>query len=243
MFVTITDEMRKNLFVDGSILKRLRCSGGISHGILAGGVAMLVCAALVSALFFALDVMGGVFLFGGVCGFLGLIMVLIGRVLHNKRIRGYLDYYQKLSGLGTEELNLVDREIQEPGTILIGHPLPGKKKDYSLGCFITKHYLLAPLPGGDSYLRRIEDLAAAVYSNEVPGAFAYVPGLTFLAKNDEKPGYNSFLLEDECVEIMSVLKERNPKIITEQKFFYKGKQYDVMKEYKEVAQLFREVHG
>lgn len=173
MIVTITDEIRSNLTLDGSVLKRMRSAGGIAFGLLAGGVTLLISAVLVGGLFIALGVTRGGFMFGGVFFFPGLVLVIYGRNAHNRRIRGYLDYYQKVSRLGADDLNLADREILEPDTILIGHTLKGKRKDSSLGCFITKHFLIAPLPGGECYLRRIQDMAAAVYSNEVPGVCAY----------------------------------------------------------------------
>ncbi len=244
MIVTITDEMRGTLTHDGSFLKRLRCSGGLAHGLLAGGVTLLIFAILTGALFLAVGLTRGAFMFGAVLCIPGLVLIIYGRIAHNKRIREYMDYYLKVTGLGRDDLSLADREILEPDTILIGHPIKAiHKKDYSLGCFITKHFLIVPLPGGTCYLRRLQDLAAAVYSNEVPGVCGYVSGITFMAKNDELPGYDSFLPEDECMEVIRILKERYPRIITDQKFMYEGKQYDVMKDYLAVARLFREVHG
>lgn len=247
MNVPITDEMRRTLTRDGSVLKRLRSSGGIAQGILGGGVTLLIFAVLLSAFFLALGVPGGVRLFGIGLSIPGLILILYGRIAHTKRINEYLDYFRKESGLGIDEINQADREILEPGTVLIGHMIPIRgrrgKEESTLGCFITKNFLIVPLPGGTCYMRRIQDLAAAVYSDEVPGVCAYVSGITFLSKNDDTPGYDSFLTKDECMEIINVLHERNPRIIIDQKFLYDGKQYDVMKDYQVVAKLFREVHG
>lgn len=244
MAATITNEMRKTLTKDGSVLKRLRSAGGLPFALLASGILLLVIAALMGIPLLIAGMAGIALALAGAFVIPGLILVIYGIIAYNKRVQGYLAYYQKTTGLKADDLKLADREILEPGTVLISHPLKGKRgKDYSLGCFITKHFLVAPFPGGTCYLRQIKDLAAVIYTNEIPGINGCISGVVFLSENDPLPSYDASLTKDECMEIISIIKEKNPKTITDQRFFYKEKQYDIIKDYKEVARLFKEVNG
>lgn len=244
MIVTITNEMRQTLTKDGSVLKRLRSAGGLPFALLAAGDFLLAAAVLLGIPFLIGGMAGIALALAGVLVIPGFILVMYGITAQNKRLRGYLAYYQTTTGLEEDDLKLADREILEPGTILIGHPLKGKRrKDYSLGCFITKHFLIAPYPAGTCYLRSLQDLAAAVYTNEIPGINGYLSGIVFLSKNDVMASYDSLLTKDECMEIIAILKEKKPTLITDQRFFYKEKQYDIIKDYKEIASLYKEVNG
>lgn len=140
-----------------------------------------------------------------------------------------------------EEIKTVDSELMGPDAIIISGPLLNKgTKGLSMACFITEHYFVVPLAAGTSYVRRIQDLVAVFYSDEIPGINGYKHGMGFISRRDDAPGCHAVLTKEPYMEAVQILSQRNPRMITDQKFLYEGKIYDLWKNSRDVIQLFEQ---
>lgn len=241
MIERMTEKTRANLSKEGSVLKKIRIYGGIPMAIMAGGVAMLVCMVFLCGLLIIMGAPEAGYAFGILPGIPGLLMILGGAAAKNKQKKGYLDYYKKTTGFGVEEIKTVDSELMGPDAIIISGPLLNKgTKGLSMACFITEHYFVVPLAAGTSYVRRIQDLVAVFYSDEIPGINGYKHGMGFISRRDDAPGCHAVLTKEPYMEAVQILSQRNPRMITDQKFLYEGKIYDLWKNSLDVIQLFEQ---
>ena len=242
MILSAKDNRRQKILKDGRVLQRLRKTGGMAKIYFVGGIAFLLMAALMVAMFAAVKAVKEALFFGGILGALGGVLVLSGILWQKRKAANYLLYYEKMTGFGEAEVKQVDREIMEPDMILIGNvpafPILGtSKKKPMIGCMITKHYLVIPMIGGESYIRRISDMILCAYSEELPGIGGHKRGLVFLSKRENSAYYNGLLTKETCEEIIKNLKERKPKLITEPIFSYKGKEYVALRDGTEILRL------
>lgn len=217
----------------GSVLKGLRAVKGGGLGCMAGGIVLLIFGLVfaVPDLIFGIaeGKMGGALLSAMFLIAPGLLCVVIGSVLKNKRNSSYMEFYQKETGLGEEELKQVDRELTSPNVQMIGYIKAGSRNERGIACFITDNYFVTEW----YYVRRIEDMVAAAYSDSED-----IWGLLCLAKNDKEVHFETYGAPADkkqglCTEIVAALKNRKD-IIPAQFFTLNGKQYDLRKNSREL---------
>ena len=76
MILSAKDNRRQKIFKDGRVLQRLRKTGGMSKIYFVGGIAFLLMAALMVAMFAAVKAVKEALFFGGILGALGGVLVL-----------------------------------------------------------------------------------------------------------------------------------------------------------------------
>ncbi len=236
------DRRREKYLKDGNVLKKMRNVGGWAKGVMAGGIVLLVSAALLVIPFLFGGLIKAALFFGGIFLVPGLLMFLLGNAAHKRKMNNYLSYYQKVTGFSEEEMRQVERELMEPDMMMFGN-VPeenrqgASEKNPQIVCMITKNYFVAPLIMGKSYIRRVSDMVLAAYSIEIPGMGGSTDGLIFLSKQDTDAHKNATITRAVCGEIIGVLKERNPAIITTQRFEHNGRKYDVITDAAEIARV------
>ncbi len=236
------DKRRERYLKDGDVLRRMRDVGGKGKGCMAGGITLLVFGVLLGApcLFIGIKAAAVV---GGIFGIPGLLLILLGKSMQAKKMKNYLSYYQEATGFDEQELKRVEQEIMAPDMILIGN-VPDEnrqgasEKNPQISCMITEHYFVVPMLMGESYIRRIEDMILATYSQEILGVNGYKHGLVFLSKKDMDAYINAFLTRETCGEVIRALQSKKPDLITAQRFAYGGRQFDVITDGKEIARVF-----
>lgn len=221
----------------GSILKGLRCSKGGGRGLIAGGWTFIGFAVFVGGLFLLMSITGAALFFFGLLGIPGLILIGIGIPMRSKRNRTYMEYYQKETGFSEQELQQVDRELAAPDVEIIGYVRAGgSKKHPAIACMITEHYFVTEW----YYIRRLEDLIAAAYTDE-----SVIFGLLCLAKQDEEAKFMTFGAASDkkealCTEIIRALQRRNPALICDKRFTWNGQQFDLEKDGRAFRQMYLE---
>lgn len=236
------DKRRERYLKDGDVLRRMRDVGGGGKGCMAGGITLLVFAVLLGAPSLLASLKAALVV-GGFFGIPGLLLILLGRSMQKKKLKNYLSYYQEATGFDEQELKKVEQEIMAPDMIMIGN-VPeenrqgASEKNPQISCMITAHYFVAPMLMGESYIRRIEDMILATYSQEIPGTGGYKHGLVFLSKKDMDAYMNAFLTREVCGEVIRALQAKKPDLITSQRFEYGGRKFDVITDGKEIARVF-----
>ncbi len=245
MILATGDKRREKFLKSGRVLWDLRNAGGGSKGLQAGGITLLVFAALIALPMIAMDFAKGGMVFGGLFAVPGLLLLLGGILSQKRKMKNYLSYYQKETGFDLEELRQLEQELLEPDMFMVGNVPEGvetgaSEKRPQLGCMITKHYFVMPMNMGKSYIRRLSDMLMAVYSQEIPGINGYKHGLVFLSSKDDTAYINALLTRDSCEEVIHELYERNPEVITQRVFYYDDRKYDIITDSPEIVKLYQE---
>lgn len=245
MKAEMTKDLKKDVDKYGSVLKAYRAQGGGGMAIFAGGIVLLVFGVLLGLpMLFA--TWKGIIVFA-IFVAPGLLLVLLGKLKHKKRLSGYLEYYQDETGYSLEELQEADRELLSPDAVKIV-----SKTDRSAGkeetvFFITEHYFLSAWPVRGCYLRKLEDIVAAFYSAQIPGINGYRQNLFIITRQDIREegvkneytkkqylGFENGLLVNQnncqqiCGEVISEMLKRAPYIITSQNIAVKGVGYNLL---------------
>lgn len=246
MRMEMTKSLKKQVGKYGSVLKAYRAQGGGGAGIMAGGIVLLVFGILLGGLALLGSLKAGLVvlvIFGGP----GLLLTLLGNSKRKKRIESYLEFYLKDSGLNREELQEADRELMSQNAVKIGcvTDRSGGKKEIVF--FVTDHYFLSAWPVYGAYLRKIEDIAAAFYSAQIPGIGGYRQNLFVITKQDieekgmkneytkkQYRGFENSILTNQrhcrevCMEVLGELASRAPHLITCQNIAVDGVKYDLL---------------
>jgi len=232
-------EYRK-LAKSGSILKGLRSSKGGGLGLIAGGWVLIIFAFFVGLLFLPMGADGATFFFLGIFGIPGLILLGIGIPMRNKRNRTYMEFYQKETGFSEQELLQVDQELAAPDVEIIGYVRAGgSKKHPGIACIITRHYFVTEW----YYIRRLEDMIAAAYTNE-----STIFGLLCLSKQDPEARFMTFGAASDkkealCNEIIQALHRRKPNLICHKRFLWNGQRFDLEKDGEAIRQMYLDSVG
>jgi len=226
----------RKLAKSGSILKGLRSFKGGGLGLIAGGWVLIGFAIFIGLLFLPMGIDGGALFFLGIFGVPGIILIGIGIPMRNKRNRSYMEFYKKETGFSEEELLQLDRELAAPDVEIIGYiRAGGSKKHPGIACVITEHYFVTEW----YYIRRLEDMIAAVYTNETT-----IFGLLCLSKQDEDTRFMTFAAPSDkkqalCTEIIQALQRRKPDLICHKRFLWNGQGFDLEKDGRAFIQMYR----
>lgn len=236
--------LQKKAVKYGSLLKAYRTQGGFALGAFAGGIVLLLFGiglAIPSAL---IDIFIGLIVFL-ILGGPGLILCLVGNAKHKKRIDTYIDFFQKDTGYSAQEIEQADQELMRPDAVKIGSKTDDGRKGVVF--IVTEHYFLSVWAVKGCYLRKLDDIVAAFYSNEVPGINGYRQSLFIITRQDtKKPGEkNSYTgkqylgfengmltmqrdCKNTCSEVLNEMVKRAPHIITSQYISVKGTRYNLL---------------
>lgn len=233
-------QVNKDIIIDGSVLKGIRGVGGWSKGIIALGITFLVIGILLGGFAMLATIRAGLFTIG-VLGGPALLLIIAGKASQKKKVKNYLDYYEKESGYSREEIMKADQELSAENALVIGAiEREVSKKVPIIGCVISQNYIVMVRIMGEGQLRRIEDVALAAYSQKIPGINGYKWGLVYISVGDKEYQIDARMDKEACAEIIGTLAVKNPWLITTSSFAYEGKQYDVIEDGQAVVKLYKE---
>lgn len=235
MKITITEKMRERMGKKGSVLKLNRIRTGGAKGAIAAGITFLVFGLFSGLPFLVQGLVGGVLLFA-IMAIPGLIFLIVGGILQKKRAKNYLEFYVNETGYSREELLRAEDELLAPQTVAVGNS--GKN---GITCYITEHFLVSATKEA-CYVRKLSDMVAVFYSEEIPGIDSQVSGVMFISERDiaREPrtnpytyrlcgGYSNVLLDRQsCVEIQDEIAKRGAVILTSQRFSDGRTMYDLL---------------
>ncbi len=235
MKITITEKMREKARRRGSVLKLSRIRTGGAKGAIAAGITFLVFGLFSGLPFLIQGLFGGLLLFA-MMGIPGLIFLIIGGILQRKRAKDYLGFYVNETGYSREELLQAEDELLAPQTAAVGNA--GKN---GISCYITEHFLVSVTKEA-CYVRKLSDLIAVFYSEEIPGIDSQVSGVMFISEKDiaREPrtnpytyrlcgGYSNILLDRQsCMEVQGEIAKRGAVILTNQRFSDGRTMYDLL---------------
>ena len=244
----IESEMDKNLQNKvgkyGSVLKAYRSMGGWSLGVMAAGIMLIVFGVLLGLLAMLATIQAGIATLTVMAG-PGLILTVIGSAKNKKRVSGYLDFFKKDTGYSEAELQEADRELMGPGAVKLTCMTDRSRRETVF--IITDHDFLSAFPVQGCYLRKLDDIVAAFYSNEIPGIYGYRRNLFVISRQDiqkegvrneytnkQYRGFENAILTNKpdfrevCVRAVEEMVRRAPHIITSQNISVKGIRYNLL---------------
>lgn len=220
---------------NGSILKCIRIDKGGGKGLIAGAIVLLIFTLPISILLLVSD---PDYVVAAAISAPGLILLVLGIVLKNKRTASWLSYYQEQTGFSEGELQQADRELASPSTTIVTCRFPNTTKDTYVAGFFTDHYVV--INGVSPYVRRLEDIIAVAFSDSTDiwcMAFLTVQDKEALAVNLVTETSRKVTLAN---EIMQELSRRNPKILCGQEIVCDGRQYILERDGAQLLRLYQE---
>ena len=207
------DLMKKG---NGSILRALRGKTGAGKGMIAAGIVFLIFT-IISVVFTVL----------------GILLIVFGIVMKSKRTNSWLSYYQEQTGYSEGELQQLDRELASSSVTMV---IP----DHNIACFFTENYMV--VNGMEPYVRRLEDIIAAAFSDSTDLWCMVV--LTKTDKEIKRVGLftDTAKKPELCEEIMQELFRRNPNVLCGQEIVCGDKLYILERDGAEILRLYQEGH-
>lgn len=233
--------MKGKMLKDGSVLKFMYSVAGAGNGLIAMG-AMLVPIGILLAVALA-GIMGTAqaVVVATVIGVPGLLLIIAGMMLQNRRMSNWMKAYQKNSGLSEGELRRFDDEFRQPGTLLFALEKGKDTNSLKKMGVITSHYV--KFPGIVPYILRQEELVAFFYTRKyLCGDGGYDKALIAYGTDKER----GFMAREQGnektnMEIVEAIASRNPMVITDHHFVYEGKEYDAVRRPEEVIDLHERI--
>ncbi|MCM1540807.1 MAG: hypothetical protein NC121_06040 [Blautia sp.] len=210
---------------NGSILKALRADKGGGKGLIAGGIVLLAAGLLLS-------IFGLFFIFG----IPGLILLVIGIVLKNKRDSSWISYYRETTGYSEGEIQQIDRELASSSVTLV--VTPSASVNNCVSCFFTEHYMV--MNGMEPYVRRLEDFIAVAFSDSTDRWY-----MASLTKQDKETRAVGLFTDTDkkptlCKEVMEELCRRNPDVLCGQAIVCEGRNYILERDGAQILRLYQE---
>lgn len=246
MKAEMTKSLRKTAEKYGSVLAAFRSQGGAGKGLAAGGIAVVAMGILIGVPLLYVNFAGGLVVLM-ILAVPGIAMAIPGAIVHKVRMKDYLEYYHKQTGYSIEELRAADQELMSPDAVKIVSRTSRSGVRPETVFIITPHYFLSVWAMYGCYLRRLDDIVAAFYSNEIPGINGFRRNLFVITRWDirSKPvknaytgkqymGFENAILSDMkncrevCEEAVAEIAARAPHIITCQNIIVKGVRYNLI---------------
>lgn len=250
MRVEMKPGMQKKINRYGSVLKAFRSQGGMSSVLLLTfGICLIPWGTLLLVDAFSEPEDAAGFILSAVVIGLGLFPLLVRAVLRAVRRKNYLSYYEKQTGYSLRELQEADRELMSYSAVKIGERMHYYAGKPTLMYIVTKHYFFAVGSAKGAYLRKLEDIAAAFYSCQIPQGISSVcrEGLFVISRQDisGKPrknritkkwygGFESGMMalsegcDKLCGEVLEEMKKGAPYIIPYQNIVVNGMPYNLL---------------
>lgn len=224
--------MRKG---NDSILKSIRIDKGGGKGLIAGAIVLLVFTVPFTVLGLIGDPSS---LFSYIISIPGLLLLILGIILKNKRTASWMSWYQEQTGFSESELHQVDRELASPSTTIVTSRFPNTVKDSYIAGFFTDHYVV--INGVSPYVRRLEDIIAVGFSDSTD-----IWCMAFLTVQDSETMAVNLVTDTSrkqtlCNEIMRELYRHNPKILCGQEIVCDGRNYILERDGEQLLHLYKE---
>ena len=246
MKAEMTKSLRKTAEKYGSVLAAFRSQGGAGKGLAAGGIAVAAMGILIGVPLLYVNFAGGLVVLM-ILAVPGIAMAIPGAIVHKVRMKDYLEYYHKQTGYSIEELRAADQELMSPDAVKIVSRTSRSGVRPETVFIITPHYFLSVWAMYGCYLRRLDDIVAALSSTEIPGINGFRRNLFVITRWDirSKPvknaytgkqymGFENAILSDMkncrevCEEAVAEIAARAPHIITCQNIIVKGVRYNLI---------------
>ena len=237
------DKIKRKMVKDGSVLKFMYSVAGVGKGLVAMG-AMIVPIGVLLGVFLA-DLLGAVpaVVVVAVSAVPGLLLIIGGMVLQNRRVSNWMNAYMKRSSVTEDDIHRLEQEFRQPGAVLFSVDRSKSTNSLKKMGIITNHYV--KFPGIIPYIVRQEDLVAFFYTKKYQcddGGYdralvAYGTNSEFCYVERENGS------EKANLEIVQAVKDRNPMVITDHHFAYEGKTYDAVRGLDDVIALHKRVRA
>lgn len=224
---------------NGSILKAIRADKGAGRGLIAGGIVLLVFAVLLGlpCVFLAASRLAGLGLFGLML-LPGILLIIPGIIMKNKREANWLSYYQKEYGYTEEELLQADKELSSDSVKLVICRASGAVVEAFIYGFITENYVL--INGVYPYLKKLDDIIAVAFSDStlqwcmvcLTKQDKEALAIPLYTDTDRKPAL--------CQEVMQEICRSNPDILCGQQIVCEDKFYILERDGAELVRLYNE---
>lgn len=236
------DNLKRKMSKNGSVLQFMYSVSGAGKGLAAMGAMVIIIGIALAAVLFNTMGAEGAIKFAAVLGVPGILLVVLGIFMQQKKERGWAEAYKKACGLTDQDLRQIDQEFGKPGTILLSMDKGKDTNSLKRMGFITANYVKFPSIGPCVF--RLEDLVACLYTKKyLCQDGGYDRALVAYVANQELGFLQRDPAEKPSLAIVNAIKERNPRIITDHFFTYEGKEYDAVREPEEVIRLHKRVYG
>ncbi len=236
------DKMKKKMAKNGSVLQYMYSVAGAGKGLIAmGGMLVGIGVLLAAALAGMMGTEGAVKLAVAV-GVPGVLLVVLGIFMQQKRERAWLAAYMKETGLSEQELRQIDEEFKQPGTMLLAFYKGKDTNSLKRMGFITANYI--KIPAVKPFIYRLDDMVACFYTKKLlckDGG--YDDALIAYSLDAERGFIITEPPERASLEIVKAVRERNPKIIADHHFAYEDREYDAAAGMDQVIELHKRVYG
>lgn len=236
------ERMKQKMARNGSVLQYMYSVAGAGKGLIAMGAMLVGIGILLAAALSGMMGTEGAIKLAVVMIVPGILLVVFGSFMQQKRERAWMAAYMKETGLNEQELHQIDEEFKQPGTVLLAFYKDKDTNSLKRMGFITANYI--KLPAVKPFIYRLDDMVACFYTKKLlckDGG--YDDALIAYPLDAEKGFIITEPPEKASLEIVKAVKERNPKVITDHHFAYEGKEYDAAAGMDQVIELHRQVYG
>ncbi len=242
MILEPDEKLKKKMAKNGSVLQYMYSVAGAGKGLITMGAMFIGIGAMLAAALLGTLGTEKAALVVVVAAVPGILLIILGIFLQQKREKGWVAGYMKKTSLNEQELHQVDQEFRQPGTILFSLDKGKDTNNLKRMGFITSNYV--KFPGVKPCIFRLEDVVACLYTKKMLCADGgYERALIAYAVD----GVWAFLYtsppEKASLEIVKLLKEHNPRIITDHHFAYEDREYDTVQQVEEVIALHKRIYG
>lgn len=233
-------KLKSKMSMDGNVLKYMYSVAGGGLGLIAGGAVLLFFGVLLAAALYPVLGLKTALKIGVVIVVSSLLLMILGRLLQKHRMDRWSKEYSKSSGFSEEELQVINQEFQQPGTLLLSFSKGKDSNSLKKMGFITAHYV--KFPGVSPWIFRLNELVACFYTKQFLCQDGGQMDAFIAYGTDEKRMYMLYDLNEKAArEVVDAVASRNPMVITDHHFMYEGKEYDAVRGMKDVICLYQQV--
>lgn len=242
MVLVPDDKLKRKMSKNGSVLQFMYSAAGAGKGLIAMGamligISIMLAAALVNTIGTASAIRMAVIIIVP-----SILLIVLGVYMQKKKESGWIKAYMEQSKMGEQEVYQIDQEFRQSDTVLFSLDKGKDTNSLKRIGFITRNYI--KFPGLSSCVFRLDDMVACFYTKKyLCQDGGYDRALVAYPLNGEYGFLQDSPPEKASLEIVKLIGERNPKIITEHHFAYEGKEYDAVRGLDEVIALHKRVYG
>ena len=236
------DKLKRKMTKNGSVLQFMYSATGAGKGLAAMGAMFMVIGALLAAALSNIMDPGAMIKMLAVIEIVGILLVVWGISMQKKKESKWAEAYGKMTGFGQQELHQVDEEFKQPKTVLFALDKGKDTNSLKRIGFITEHYI--KFPGIQSCVFRLDNIVACFYTKKyLCEDGGYDRALVAYGLDNDWGFLQRDAPEKASLEIVKVISEHNPKIITDHHFTYEGIEYDAVRGLEDVIALHKRVYG
>lgn len=236
------DRTKQKMAKNGSVLQFMHSVAGAGKGLITMGAMLLVIGAMLAAALFGTMGAEGAGKLAAVIAVPSILLIVLGIFMQQKRAKEWVAAYEKRTSLKESDLHQIDKEFQDPKTVLFSLDKGKDTNSLKKMGFITTNYI--KFPGVKPCIYRLDDVVACFYTKKLLCADGgYNRALIAYSVEGDWGFYWESPPEEASLEIVKVVGEHNPKIITDHHFVYEGREYDAANGVDDVIALHKRVYG